>query len=142
MPVDRRLIALGLVAAGAALFAVQPLALAQSEAPKKSRVPAAEVVGEPVNCINLAQIRSSTVRDSRTIDFMMNGGKVYRNELPFQCGSLGFDRTFTYSTSIAQLCNVDIITVLQNVGGGFNRGASCGLGQFTPVKLVKQPKGG
>ncbi|WP_017670414.1 hypothetical protein [Blastomonas sp. AAP53] len=144
MPANRRLIAAGLFATGAALFALQPLALAQGDAPaaKKSRVPPAEVVGEPVSCINLSQIRSSEVRDDRTIDFVMSGGRVYRNELPQQCGSLGFDRAFTYSTSLTQLCNVDIITVLQNVGGGFNRGASCGLGEFTPVKLIKQTKGG
>lgn len=138
----RPMIAASLVAAGAMLFALQPMASAKPSAPNKSRVPAAEVVGEPVTCINLSQIRNSTVRDDRTIDFIMNGGKVYRNELPGQCGSLGFDRAFTYSTSLTQLCNVDIITVLQNVGGGLNRGASCGLGLFTPVKLIKQPKGG
>ena len=144
MPANRRLIALGLIASGAALFAVQTIAFAQgnSASPRKSKVPAAEVVGEPISCINLAQIRNSQVRDGRTIDFIMAGGKVYRNELPQQCGGLGFDRSFTYSTSLTQLCNVDIITVLQNIGGTFNRGASCGLGQFTPVKLVKQPKGG
>lgn len=141
MPLHRRLIASGLIATGAALFALQPLALAKSEVPKRLRVPAAEVVGEPVNCINLAQIRSSEVRNNQTIDFTMSNGRVFRNELPNQCGSLGFDRTFTYSTSLAQLCNVDIITVLQNVGGGFNRGASCGLGMFTPVKLEKKRKG-
>lgn len=140
MPVPRRLIAAGLVATGAALFAFQSLALADDASAKRSRVPPAEVVGEPVNCINLAQIRNSQVRDNQTIDFMMAGGKIYRNELPQQCGSLGFERSFTYSTSLTQLCNVDIITVLQNVGGGFQRGASCGLGQFTPVKLIKQPK--
>lgn len=142
MPVHRRLIAAGLIASGAALFALQPLALAQSDAPKKSRVPAAEVTGEPVSCINLSQIRSSQVRDDRTIDFMLSGGKVYRNELPYQCGGLGFERAFTYSTSLTQLCNVDIITVLQNFGGRLNRGASCGLGEFTPVKLVKKAKDG
>jgi hypothetical protein len=144
MPANRRLIATGLIATGTAIFALQALAFAQDEspAPKRSRVPAAEVVGEAVNCINLSQIRSSQVRDGRTIDFMMSGGKVYRNELPYQCGSLGFDRAFTYSTSLTQLCNVDIITVLQNTGGGLNRGASCGLGEFTPVKLIRQPKAG
>ena len=142
MPVHRRLIAAGLIASGSALFALQPLALAQSDAPKKSRVPAAEVTGEPVSCINLSQIRSSQVRDDRTIDFMLSGGKVYRNELPYQCGGLGFERAFTYSTSLTQLCNVDIITVLQNFGGRLNRGASCGLGEFTPVKLVKKAKDG
>lgn len=139
--VSRRLSAAGLVAAGTALFALQPLANAQDEAPKRSRVPPAEVTGEPVSCINLSQIRSSTVRDDRTIDFMMNGGKVYRNELPYQCSTLGFDRAFSYETSLTQLCNVDIITVVQNVGGNLNRGASCGLGMFTPIKLIKQPKG-
>lgn len=142
MSLDRRFIAVGLIATGATLFALQPLAMAQTDAPKKSRVPAAEVTGEAVSCINLSQIRSSQVRDDRTIDFLMNGGKVYRNDLPYQCGSLGFERAFTYSTSLTQLCNVDIITVLQNFGGTLNRGASCGLGLFTPVKLVKQPKGG
>lgn len=142
MPLNRRLIAAGMIATGAALFALQPLALAQPDGPKKSRVPAAEVTGEPVSCINLAQIRNTTVRDNRTIDFMMSGGKVYRNELPNQCGGLGFDRSFSYSTSLTQLCNVDIITVLQNVGGRLMPGASCGLGQFTPVKLIKQPKNG
>lgn len=142
MPAPRRLIAAGLIVTGAALFAVRSFAYAEDTPAKPSRVPPAEVVGEPVSCINLAQIRSSQVRDNQTIDFMMAGGKVYRNELPQQCGSLGFERSFTYSTSLTQLCNVDIITVLQNVGGGFQRGASCGLGQFTPVKLIKRPKGG
>jgi hypothetical protein len=144
MSANRRLIATGLIVTGAALFALQAMAFAQTQPtkPKKSRVPAAEVVGEPISCINLSQIRNSEVRDGRTIDFIMAGGKVYRNELPQQCGGLGFDRTFTYSTSLTQLCNVDIITVLQNVGGDFNRGASCGLGQFTPVKLIEQRKGG
>lgn len=142
MPNPRLLITAGLIAAGGALFMVQPLALAKPDAPKKSKVPAAEVTGDPVSCINLSQIRSSTVRDDRTIDFMMNGGTVYRNELPGRCGNLGFEQAFTYSTSLTQLCHVDIITVLQNVGGGFNRGASCGLGKFVPVKLIKPPKRG
>lgn len=138
--VSRRLSAAGLIATGAALFALQPIASAQDEAPRKSRVPPAEVTGEPVTCINLSQIRSSTVRDDRTIDFMMNGGKVYRNELPYQCTTLGFDRAFSYATAQTQLCNVDIITVLRNVGGRLENGGSCGLGLFTPVKLIKQPK--
>ena len=141
MPAPRRLIAASLFATGAALFAFQSLALAEDAPAKSSRVPPAEVIGEPVSCINIAQIRNSQVRDDRTIDFILAGGKVYRNELPQQCGNLGFDRSFTYSTSLTQLCNVDIITVLQNVGGGLQRGASCGLGQFTLVKLIKQPKG-
>jgi hypothetical protein len=41
-----------------------------------------------------------------------------------------------YRTSLSQLCNVDIITVLQNVGFGFLPGASCGLGMFRPVEAL------
>ncbi|WP_373487277.1 hypothetical protein [Blastomonas sp.] len=136
----RTFFAAALITSGAALFALQPLALAKDDGPKQSRVPAAEVIGEPVQCINLSQIRSTQVRDDQTIDFIMNGGKVYRNELPYQCSTLGFDRAFSYATSISQLCNVDIITVVRNIGGRLDNGGSCGLGQFTPVKLVKTPK--
>jgi len=140
MSTVRRLTAASLVATGIALLALQPLASAQGDAPRKSTVPPAEVVGEPVACINLSQIRNSAVRDDKTIDFIMNGGKVYRNELPYQCGTLGFDRAFSYATSLTQLCNVDIITVVRNIGGRLDNGGSCGLGQFTPVKLIKAPK--
>ena len=87
--------------------------------------------GKPVNCIPIAQIRSSRVRDDGTIDFYMTGKRVYRNKLPNRCPSLGFEERFAYSTSISQLCSTDIITVLYS--NGMMPGASCGLGQFQPV---------
>jgi hypothetical protein len=94
--------------------------------------------GEPVNCVQISQIRSTRVIDDQTIDFHMRGGAVLRNTLPNRCPGLGFERAFSYSTSINQLCNVDIITVV-NQGGGPRRGASCGLGQFVPVKPAEPP---
>ncbi len=100
-------------------------------------VPAARVVGEPVSCLPLQSIRESRVRDDWTIDFRTSGGRWYRNTLPNRCNGLGFERSFSYATSLTQLCNVDIITVISTAGGGpINRG-SCGLGQFTPVELAK-----
>jgi len=66
------------------------------------------------------------------IDFVLHDGSVLRNRLPYACPQLGFERAFTYSTSLSQLCSVDIITVIVQ-GGGPSRGASCGLGQFTPI---------
>ncbi|BAV63922.1 hypothetical protein [Sphingobium cloacae] len=90
--------------------------------------------GDPVDCVQIVNIRNSDVRDDRTIDFVMNGGKVYRNTLPNSCPSLGFEKRFTYATSLSQLCSVDIITVLQGGGPGLMRGASCGLGQFQPMQ--------
>ncbi len=103
-----------------------------------SSAPPPKVIGEPVSCVLLQNIRETKVVDDRTIDFVMRGGEIYRNTLPNSCPQLGFERAFTYSTSISQLCSVDIITVLQQAGG-IRRGASCGLGKFTPIeKPAKQ----
>ena len=33
-----------------------------------------------------------------------------------------------------QLCDVDVTTVLQDVGFGFLPAASCGLGKFQPIE--------
>ena len=100
--------------------------------------PAVKVMGEPVTCLPIQSIRESRVRDDWTIDFRTNGNRWYRNTLPNRCNSLGFERAFSYATSLSQVCNVDIITVIANTGGPgpINRG-SCGLGQFTPVEFVK-----
>jgi hypothetical protein len=38
-----------------------------------------------------------------------------------------------YRTSLPQLCDLDIITVLDDAGFGFMPGASCGLGRFYPI---------
>lgn len=93
--------------------------------------------GKPVSCIQISTIRSTNVRDDRTIDFVTGASRVYRNTLPYSCPSLGFEKKFLYKTSISQLCSVDIITVLQG-GPGLSRGASCGLGKFQPMQ--KAPK--
>lgn len=105
---------------------------------KPSRAPAARVVGEAVNCIPLAQIRTSRVHDDSTIDFDMGGRKLYRNTLLNSCPGLGFEASFTYETSLSQLCSVDIIYVLRNTGAMLQRGAGCGLGKFVPIELVKK----
>jgi len=91
--------------------------------------------GRPVDCVQITSIRSTSVRDDRTIDFIMNGNKVYRNTLPNSCPSLGFEKRFLYKTSLSQLCSVDIITVLYEAGG-LQRGPSCGLGKFQPMQKM------
>ncbi len=92
--------------------------------------------GKPVDCIQINTIRQTNVRDDRTIDFILNGNKVYRNTLPNSCPSLGFERRFMYRTSLSQLCSVDVVTVLHN-SPNLMPGASCGLGEFQPMKKVK-----
>ena len=111
---------------------------APGAAKDRNQVPEAIPDGKPQSCIQLNQIRASHVHGDSVIDFEMSGGKVYRNTLPNSCPNLGFEERFSYKTSINQLCSVDIITVLQSPG--LSRGASCGLGEFQPVKLVKPAK--
>lgn len=102
--------------------------------------PAVTVVGEPQNCVNRSQIRQTVVRSDRVIDFEMNGGKVFRNTLDQNCPGLGLDRAITYETSIDQLCSVQIVYTLQNIGGRLQRGAGCSLGKFVPVKYDRGDK--
>ncbi len=121
---------------GACASASGPSAAAANRG-RAANVPAATPIGKAVTCIPIAQIRESRVRDDWTIDFRMSGGNWYRNTLPNRCSSLGFERNFSYSTSLPQLCNVDIITVFVNGGGPRGPLNSCGLGQFQPVELDK-----
>jgi len=96
-----------------------------------------ELIGEAENCVNRSLIRSTDVVDDYTIDFTMAGGKVYRNTLPRRCPGLGFEDAFSYRTSINRLCNVDIIRVIRNFGGGINEGAACGLGKFQQIREIE-----
>ena len=95
----------------------------------------ANAAGTAVDCIRTSRISHTKVRDSRTLDFHMRGGRIYRNSLPQDCPGLAFEESFTYRTSIGRLCSVDYITV--NSGSGIN-GPSCALGEFQPVAIASQ----
>lgn len=108
----------------------------------KERKPPPEVraIGDATNCVNIRSISSTNVVDNQTIDFKMAGGKTLRNVLPYSCPSLKFNDSFSYRTSLSQLCNVDIIRVLNSAGGHLQEGAACGLGKFQQVELVKDAR--
>jgi hypothetical protein len=112
--------------AGAPLSAQKPAKDAETLVP----------TGKTVNCVQTTLIRSTQVRDDKTIDFYMTGGRILRNTLPYACSGLGFERSFLYKVSTAQLCSVDMITVLRQ-GIGIP-GPTCGLGTFAEMK--KAPK--
>jgi hypothetical protein len=63
----------------------------------------------------------------------MRGGDVYRNDLPNRCPNLEFEQRFMYRVTANRLCDLDVITVIDDVGFGFMPGASCGLGKFEPI---------
>jgi hypothetical protein len=93
----------------------------------------ARPVGDPTDCIELARIDYTRVRDSRTIDFYMRGRQVYRNRLRQECPGLAFEDSFTYRTSLGRLCSVDLITVNRSGGGG-PAGPTCALGPFQRIE--------
>ncbi len=126
--------ALLLVAAAAAIAGCTPRdAGPRAAAPPPAGTQSSSAKGP--SCIELSRIRESKVVDDRTIDFILRDGTVLRNTLPYACPQLGFERAFSYSTSLSRLCSVDIITVI-NQGGGIRTGASCGLGSFAPYTPV------
>jgi hypothetical protein len=115
------------------------LLMLTSCATDSDRVPSAQQrwtpQGDPVNCVTIRNIRSTSVIDDRTIHFIMNGrNQMFRNELPFACTGLGFSRSFAHNSRTSQLCRVDTITVIQ----GGSRGMTCALGQFQPMVPVEQ----
>lgn len=125
-----RKLSLIVVAAAAGAVALAVPGLAQKLKPEQEAM--IRPAGKPVSCIPINQIRESRVRDDSTIDFYMNGKQVYRNRLPNSCSELGFERAFSYATSLSQLCSTDIIHVFRQ-GEPRMPGASCGLGEFQPI---------
>ena len=92
---------------------------------------AAEKEGK--KCIQINRISSIDVVDSKHIRFKTTGGPDYMNTLPHKCPGLSKHDTIMYETALSQLCDLDTITVLDQLGGGFMRGPTCGLGKFVPI---------
>ena len=90
-------------------------------------------VAETRDCINVRDIDRTRVADPETILFYMRGGDVYRNDLSSRCPSLAFDERFMYRVTQNRICDLDVITVIDDVGFGFLPGASCGLGKFRQI---------
>jgi len=92
------------------------------------------VAGKPVNCINMTQIRSTTIIDKTAIVYDM-GGTIYVNR-PAYPQSLDDDDILVTKTWGSQLCNVDIVQLASRTGGMWWRGF-VGLGDFVPYTKPK-----
>jgi len=87
----------------------------------------------PQNCVITSRIDQTDAIDDQNIIFRMRGNKVYRNTLPRTCPNLQRENRIAYETRTSQLCNIDMITVLEPYGVGFRPGFTCRLGQFVPL---------
>ena len=86
-------------------------------------------------CLPLITIDNINIVDRQNIVFRMKNHEYYVNRLPHTCPNLDDTRAIMYSTPLSSLCSLDIITVLDNIGGGFQSLGACGLGEFQPVSM-------
>ena len=96
-------------------------------------------------CLPLMTIKTIKIIDNQHIAFQTRNDDFYLNELPYTCPTLSRERAIMYSTPLNSLCSLDIITVLDDIGGGFQSMGSCGLGKFRPaskadIQLLKDKK--
>lgn len=102
------------------LLAVAPPALAsQSEVPER--------------CLQLSRLENTEVLNNHQILFETAGNHYYLNTLPYPCPTLRRDSTLLFRTSIDMVCDVDVVTVVEQFGWGLQPQASCGLGKFVPM---------
>lgn len=89
------------------------------------------------NCLSLNRIKSVDILDERHLVFHMISGEHYLNVLPNRCPGLRKHSALMYRTSLSKLCDMDIVTVLDNIGPGYQPAGACGLGKFLPVQEDK-----
>ncbi|MCW2396507.1 hypothetical protein M2343_002923 [Sphingobium sp. B8D3B] len=90
--------------------------------------------GEPVRCISLSSVRSTQIIDKTAIIYEV-GGKLYVNRPVSGASSLDDDDILVTKTSSSQLCDVDIVRLVDRAGH-FPRGF-VSLGKFVPYEKVK-----
>lgn len=88
---------------------------------------------QPERCIELSKVRDMKVISDQMIAFRTGVHRYQVNSLPYPCPGLRDDTPILYRTSLDRLCNVDVITVLEDTGFGYMPAASCGLGKFVPM---------
>ncbi len=126
---------LPLLAAGLAL-ATGP-ALAERRAPPEVQLERAldgRVAGEPVDCINLHQVRSSRIIDNTAILYDA-GGTVYVNRPRAGAESLDHWDTMVTRLNSSRLCSVDTVRLV-DLQSRMMTGVVF-LGEFVPYRRVR-----
>ncbi len=88
---------------------------------------------EHPRCVQLQRIDRTEAVGDRDILFLMKDRTIYRNRLPHACAGLARREPFMYRVSLNQLCDTDVITMLQEWSFGFTPTESCPLGPFDLV---------
>jgi hypothetical protein len=111
------------MAYGAALAAGVAVALASATMPVQAQSGAAQGV-----CLDPQQIRSTQIKDNRTILFQMRNGDVWTNTLVAECPGLKSGQSISQMVTTNRIC-----AFRQSFSSNFS-GAMCRLGAFTRVQ--------
>lgn len=124
---------LGIIVAGAVLLAAgtAPAAPRLDPEARLARALEGRVAGEPVDCIQLRNIRSSQIIDDTAILYDA-GGTIYVNRP--RAGRESLDRwdTLVTRTHSSQLCSIDVVH-LYDFGSRMQTGTVF-LGEFVPYR--------
>jgi len=131
------------LAVGGRVAADEPEAAAAAAAPEGEATGSIHVIDEgeliepvdrtPERCVATNRIRDTDVIDNQTILFEMAGGDWYSNVLDRSCPGLARANRFMYEVRSGRLCDIDLITVLEQRGAQLEPGFTCKLGQFHPI---------
>lgn len=121
---------------GAAAVAAMPAQAGQRLSPeeKLARVVAGRVAGEPVECINLRQVRNSQVIDNTALVFD-TGNVIYVNRPRAGAEALGSMDIQVVRPGIGRLCSVDTVDMVDRTTLSPN--GIVFLGQFVPYRRVR-----
>ena len=99
-----------------------------------------DVTGETRRCVKTVNISRSDPLDDRHILFKLRNGDLYLNRLGKGCGGLRFNKTYSFDNRLSQLCQNELISVVDTFTSGTL--GSCGLGTFEKLELKTQPTEG
>lgn len=92
------------------------------------------VAGKPVSCLTLPMIGSSTIVDQTAIIYKVSDRLWYVNRPDGgSCPALQPDRTLVTHPTTSELCDLDIVHVMDVQTPVMEYGA-CGLGKFVPYR--------
>lgn len=97
------------------------------------------VAGEPVDCIYTPRVMSTRIYDKTAIVYDA-GNTIYVNRPDSGVRGLDDNDIMVTTPTGSQLCNVDIVRMIDRTAGFFR--GSVSLGQFVPYKKVKAEKEG
>jgi hypothetical protein len=90
------------------------------------------VAGEPVDCLNLRDIKSSRIINRTAILYETRGGTIYLNRPDAGRESLSDWDVLVTRTHMNRLCSIDVVDLYDS--GASMRTGSVFLGQFVPYR--------